>query len=178
MNNLLKTSLPVSISILSTCILSACVNQNTIVQKKLTPVTNACPKISALITAYDNNFEQVKISKIKANSSSNWKAKYNLIGENCTIWSWGGTQTTYACSISANNKQTAENYYADAKKITQQCLDNSWTMTEVPRKHDNGLKTTFTTPNKVASISAHLVPTGSIFNEKWTLYYYIGKPKL
>ena len=173
MNNITKFSL-----ILSTGILSACTNQNTVAQKKLAPVNNPCQKISSLIKAYDNNFDQIKMTKIKAKSSNTWKAKYNLVGENCHIWSWGGSQTTYACNISANNKATAENYYNDAKRITQQCLDDSWEMAERSRTHDDGLKTTFTSQDEEVSISAHLVPTGSVFSEKWTVYYYIGKPNL
>jgi len=173
MNNLSKISL-----LLSTGILSACVNQNTITQKKLAPVTNPCPKISALLKAYDNDFEQIKASNVKTNASNTWKAKYNIIGENCTIWSWGGSQATYACNISVSDKHTAESYYANAKRITQQCLDNAWTMAEMPRKHDSGLKSIFTAPDTAVSISAHLIPESTLFSEKWTVYYYIGKPTL
>ncbi len=90
-------------------------------KKKIAPVNNFCQKISPLIKAYDNGFEQIKMTKIKAKISNTWKAKYNLVGENCHIWSWGGEQTTYACNISANDKKTAIDYYQSAISTTQQC---------------------------------------------------------
>jgi len=163
--------------ILPTVLLSACVNQNTIAQKKLVPVTNPCVKISALIKAYDNGFEQVKMSKVKAKISNTWKAKYNLVGENCHIWSWGGKDTTYACNISANDEKTANNYYQSAINTTQLCLTDDWQVKEESRNKNKGKKTTFTSINSKASISAHFVPLESMFSKKWTVYYYIGKPK-
>ncbi len=171
MNNLIKLPL-----LFSPLILSACVNQNTIAQNKLTTVTNPCQKISMLISAYSDGFEQVKMTKIDARISNTWKARYNIIGENCHIWTWGNSQTTYACNITANDKETAENYYNNAKQTIQQCLDDDWLMTEEPRKSDKGRKSTFTTPNKQVSLSTHIVPLDSLFNEKWTIYYYIGNP--
>ena len=51
MNKCIKLSL-----IFSPLVLSACVNQNTIAQNKLVPVTNPCQKISMLINAYDDGF--------------------------------------------------------------------------------------------------------------------------
>jgi len=172
MNNITKLSL-----ILSSTLLSACVNQNTIAQKKITSVHNPCQKISALIKAYDNGFEQIKMTKIKAKVSNTWKAKYNLVGEDCHIWSWGGEQTTYACNVSANDEKIAIGYYQNAISTTQQCLDESWQIKEEPRSHDNGKKTTFTNTHNKVSISAHFVPLDSVFSEKWTVYYYVGKPK-
>lgn len=171
MNNLIKLSL-----IFSPLILSACVNQNTIAQNKLTTVTNPCQKISMLINAYADGFEQVKMTKINARISNTWKAKYNIIGENCHIWTWGNSQTTYACNITANDKETAENYYNNAKQTIQQCLGDDWLMTEEPRKSDEGRKSTFTTTNKQVSLSTHIVPLDSLFNDKWNIYYYIGNP--
>lgn len=171
MNKYIKLSL-----ISPPLLLSACVNQNTIAQNKLAPVTNPCQKISMLINAYDDGFEQIKMTKVKARISNTWKAKYNIVGENCHIWTWGGSQTTYACNITANDKDTAENYYANAQKTIQQCLGDSWLMTEEPRKTDEGRKSTFTTPDKQISLSTHIIPVDSILNKKWTIYYYIGTP--
>lgn len=171
MNNLKKLSL-----IFSPLILSACVNQNTIAQKKLTTVTNPCQKISMLINAYDDGFEQVKMTKVKARISNTWKAKYNIIGENCHIWTWGTSQATYSCNITANDKDTAENYYSNAQQTIQQCLGDDSMMIEEPRVNDKGRKSTFTVPNKKVSLSTHIVPLDSIFGDKWSIYYYIGNP--
>ena len=171
MNNLKKVSL-----IFSPLLLSACVSQNTIVQKKLTPVTNPCQKISMLIKASANGFEQAKMTKIKSRISDTWTSKYNIIGENCHIWTWGNSQTTYSCNITANDKNTAENYYSNAQQTIQQCLGDDSIMTEEPRVSDNGRKSTFTVPNTKISLSTHIVPVDSVIGDRWTIYYYIGNP--
>jgi hypothetical protein len=171
MNNLKKLSLT-----FLPLLLSACVNQNTVAQKKLSPVTNPCQKITMLINAYDDGFEQIKMTKVNARASNTWKAKYNIIGENCHIWTLGRSQTTYSCNITANDKETAENYYKNAQQTIQQCLGNDWLMTEELRKSDTGRKSSFTTPSKQVSLSTHIVPVDSLLNKKWTIYYYIGTP--
>ena len=171
MNNLTKISL-----IFSTFFLSSCVNQNNLAQKKLTPVTNACAKISQLIRAYDTNFDQVKLSEIKSRATTTWKAKYNIVGESCHIWSLGNAKSTYSCNISANDEQTAETYYQNAQQTIQQCLSKEWQMKEEARNNDNGRKTSFINPTSDLSISAHIVPQDGLFSEKWTVYYYIGSP--
>lgn len=171
MNNLTKISL-----ILSSALLTACVNQNTIAQKELSPVANPCSKISLLVKAYETGFEQVKMSKVQSRASSTWKAKYNIIGENCHIWTLGNSQTTYSCNITTDDKEMAETYYRNAQQTIQQCLGDEWQMSEQPRKADNGRKSTFTTPSSQASLSTHIVPLDSLFSEKWTIYYYIGNP--
>ncbi|NQY86623.1 MAG: hypothetical protein HRT51_02580 [Colwellia sp.] len=171
MNSLKKLSL-----VISPLLLNACVNQNTIAQNKLTTVTNPCQKISMLISAYDDGFEQVKMTKIKARISNTWTAKYNIIGENCHIWSWGSSKTTYACNITADDKDTAERYYNNAQQTIQQCLGDAWLMTETPRVADKGRKSTFSAPNKQVSLSTHIIPSDSLFGKKWTIYYYIGNP--
>ena len=169
MKNLTKLTLA-----LSSVILASCVNQNTVAQNKLAPVTNPCTKISLLIKAYDNSFEQVKMTKIQSRASNTWKEKYNIIGENCHIWTLGNSQATYSCNISANDKTTAERYYQSAQQTIQQCLGEKWQMIEQPRKADKGRKSTFTAPGKQVSLSTHIVPLDSIFSKKWTIYYYIG----
>jgi hypothetical protein len=171
MNNITKTSL-----ILSGLLLSSCANQNTIAQKELLPVTNPCTKISLLVKAYDDGFEQVKMTKVKSRASTTWKAKYNIIGNNCHIWTLGTAGPTYSCNITADSKEKAEAYYQNAQKTIQECLGKKWEMTEQLRKHDNGVKSTFNEPNSQVSISTHLVPLDGVFSKQWTIYYYIGAP--
>ena len=171
MNNLTKLSLA-----LSSVVLTACVNQNLITQKQLAPVTNPCTKISLLIKAYDDGFEQVKMTKLQTKVTRTWKAKYNIVGNNCHIWTVGSTKTIYSCNITANDKKLAESYYQEAQQTIGQCLGDTWQMIEQPRKTDNGRKSTFTTPNKKISLSAHIVPLDNLFSKRWTIYYYIGNP--
>lgn len=172
MNNFTKISF-----IFTSTFLSACVNQNTLAQKKIAPVTNACTKISQLIKAYDSNFDQIKLNEVKSRSTTTWKAKYNIIGENCHIWSLGTKKLTYSCNISTDNEETAESYYHKAKQTIQQCLGEKWQMNEEARNNNTGRKTTFTTPEQSVSLSAHIVPDNGLFSEKWTIYYYIGNPR-
>jgi len=170
MNNLNKLSL-----ILSPLLLSACVNQQTIAQKKLTPVTNPCQKISMLISAYEDDFEQVKMTKIKTRVSNTWTAKYNIIGDNCHIWALDESKTIYSCNVTANDKDSAEQLYRNAQQTIQQCLGDDSIMSEAPTAKSNGRKSTFTVPNKHVSLSTHIVPQ-STFGDKWAIYYYIGNP--
>lgn len=170
MNNLKKLSL-----VLSPLLLSSCVNQQSITQKKLAPVTNPCQKISMLINAYEDGFEQVKMTKVKARVSNTWKAKYNIIGENCHIWTLGSSKTIYSCNITAGDKASAETFYHNAQQTIQQCLGDGSIMTEAPIAKSEGRKSIFTVPNKQVSLSTHIVPQNA-YGDKWTIYYYIGTP--
>ena len=139
-------------------------------------MTNPCSKISLLIKAYDDGFEQIKMTKVQARASNTWKAKYNIVGDNCHVWTLGNSQTTYSCNITASDQSTAESYYQNAQQTIQQCLGDTWQMDEQPRKADNGRKSIFTNTDSQVSLSTHLVPLDSLFSKKWTIYYYIGNP--
>ena len=169
-NQLKKLSIAVSI-----ITLTSCANQNTIAQQQLEPINNACQKIDLLIKAYDNNFEQLKETQIKARVSNIWQAKYHLIGNNCKIWTWGSDQTTYSCNTIEVDEESAREYYEGAKEVVQQCLGNEWQLTESSRNHDDGLKAEYTTKNQATTLSTHLVPSSGLFQSKWSVYYYIGK---
>ena len=172
MNNLTKLSL-----VLASTLLTACVNQNTIAEKKLAPVSNPCSKINLLLKAYDTGFEEIKLTKVNARASNTWKAKYNIVGDNCHIWTIGGSRSTYSCNIKANDKESAEQYYQNAQRTIQQCLGDEWQMSEQSRKADNGRKSVFIKPNSTVTLSTHIVPLDSLFSEQWSVYYYIGNPE-
>lgn len=166
------------LALITACtLLTGCVNQNTLAQKELKPVTNPCQKIDLLLKSYHNNFDGVKMTQVKSKSTRIWKAKYNLVGENCQIWTLGNAKLTYSCRVDAASKAQAENYYADAKKTTTQCLDENWKSSEQPRNNDAGTKIVFSNPSEEATISAHIVPSKTVFGEEWTVYYYIGASK-
>lgn len=164
--------------LITSSLLTACVNQNNIVNQNLQPVSNPCQKITLLTKAYKNDFAQLKQSPIKSRLSNIWQAKYHLFGENCRIWSWGNKETTYACNIQALDQKTAQNYYHKMKETTQQCLNNTWHEQELPKKHNKGMKTVFTDKDTNLSISAHIIPSEGLLKDKWAVYYYIGKPNL
>ncbi|WP_019025827.1 hypothetical protein [Colwellia piezophila] len=164
--------------ILSSVFLASCVNQNTKISANIMPTTNPCTKLELLKSAYYDDFAQLKEVNIGGRVSNMWKAKYQLFGENCQVFSWGGKQHTYSCSLVAPNEETARNYYQNAKKITQQCLGDEWKLEESERKHDDGMKTTFTNHDAKRSekvtFSTHLVPTSGLFSTTWKIYYYVG----
>ena len=145
------------------------------------PTTNACAKLELLKNAYHDDFTQLKEIKVGARVTNIWKAKYQLFGENCQVFSWGGEQHTYSCSLVAPDEVTAQRFYQSAKKVTKECLGDTWKLEETSRKHDAGMKTSFTNndaePNQKVEFSTHLVPTSGLFSTTWTLFYYVGNTK-
>ena len=142
------------------------------------PTTNACTKLDLLKSAYYTDFESLKEIKTSGRASNIWRAKYQLFGENCQVFSWGGKQHTYSCRLVAPDEETAQKYYQSAKKITQQCLGEEWDLEESNRAHDDGMKASFTNhgakPSEKVSFSTHLVPSSGMFSTTWTIFYYVG----
>ncbi len=166
--------------ILSSLLLASCVNQNTAITANLMPTTNPCAKLELLKSAYYDDFTQLKEIRIDGRVSNSWKVKYQLFGKNCQVFSWGGKQHTYSCSLVAPNEETAQNYYQGAKKVTQECLGETWALEESSRKYDDGMKASFTNNDAKSSdkvtFTTHLVPTSGLFSTTWTIYYYVGNP--
>tara|TARA_B100000809_G_scaffold75606_1_gene73315 strand:+ start:190 stop:732 length:543 start_codon:yes stop_codon:yes gene_type:complete len=164
--------------ILSSIFLASCVNQNIKIANNIMPTTNACAKLELLKTAYNDDFTQLKEIKVGGRVSNSWKAKYQLFGENCQVFSWGEKQHTYSCSLIAPDEETAKRYYQGAKKVTQECLGEKWTLEENERVHDDGMKTSFTNYDDKSSekvtFSTHLVPTSGVFSTTWAIFYYVG----
>ena len=164
--------------ILSSVLLTSCVNQNTKIATNIMPTTNPCTKLDLLKSAYYDDFSSLKEINVAGRVSNIWKAKYQLFGENCQVFTWGGKQHTYSCNLVAPNEETAKSYYQSAKRVTQECLGEQWQLEESKRKHDDGMKTTFTNhdakPNEKVTFSTHLVPTSGLFSTTWTIYYYVG----
>jgi len=142
------------------------------------PTTNACTKLDLLKSAYYTDFESLKEIKTSGRASNIWRAKYQLFGENCQVFSWGGKQHTYSCRLVAPDEETAQNYYQSAKEITQECLGEEWTLEESSRAHDDGMKTSFVNhsakPSEKVTFSTHLVPSSGVFSTTWTIFYYVG----
>jgi len=164
--------------ILSSILLASCVNQNTKIAANIMPTTNACTKLDLLKSAYYTDFESLKEIKTSGRASNIWRAKYQLFGEKCQVFSWGGKQHTYSCRLVAPDEKTAQKYYQSAKKITQECLGEKWLLEESNRAHDDGMKTSFTNhgakPSEKVTFSTHLVPSSGVFSTTWTIFYYVG----
>lgn len=172
----MRTSLNLSIILLA-LLLTSCVNQNKKIAANIMPTTNPCTKLNLLKNAYNDDFQSIKEMKVGARTSNIWRAKYQLFGQDCQVFSWGGSQQTYSCRLKAPDEESAKQYYQNAKTITQQCLGETWGLDESERAHDDGVKTIFTNTNENVSFSTHLVPTSGLFSTSWTLYYYVGNNK-
>lgn len=177
---LMKTYIKTSV-IIASLLLASCVNQNTIISENLMPTTNACAKLSLLEKAYHNDFKDLKEIKVKGRVSNMWRAKYQLFGENCQVFTWGGDQHNYSCRLVAPDEESARTYYQNAKTITQECLGETWNLEESKRARDDGMKTTFTkrvtSEEEKVTFSTHLVSTPGVFSSTWTIYYYVGNSK-
>jgi hypothetical protein len=164
--------------VISSMFMLGCTNQNLKISSTVMPTTNACTKLNALKSGYFDDFSQLKGTKVSSRASDIWKAKYQLFGKNCQIFSWGGKQHTYSCNVVAPDEDTAKQYYENAKNITQQCLGASWQAEELQRKHNDGIKTVFTENNdqlkNKVTFSTHLVISPGVFSQSWTLFYYVG----
>jgi len=173
----MKKSIKLTI-ILSSTLLASCVNQNTKIAANIMPTTNPCIKLDLLKKSYYDDFKQLKEIKVGSRVSNIWRAKYQLFGENCQVFSWGGRQHTYSCRLVAPDEETAQNYYQGAKRVTQECLDDEWQLEEGNRNHDEGMKASFTNhgakPSEKVTFSTHLVPSSGLFSTTWTIYYYVG----
>jgi hypothetical protein len=172
--------LAILVLITSSVLLSSCGSTtansnlaNDSIQQEIANYT-VCEKIDALVKAYDNDFEKIKLTAVNTPISQLWKAKYHLVGNDCQIWSWGNQVTTYSCSVAAPSKAVAQQYFENAKNEALACIDDSWKMTESPSNNNKGLKVTFDNPEKGMSISAQMVPTGGWLKSGWSVYYYVG----
>ena len=105
--------------ILSSILLASCVNQNTKIATNIMPTTNPCTKLDLLKSAYYDDFSSLKEIKVAGRVSNIWKAKYQLFGENCQVFSWGGKQHTYSCNLVAPAEATAKGNYQTAKRISK-----------------------------------------------------------
>lgn len=168
-----------TLTLLFVTLLASCSSSTTETQANgqtalLPKVTNACTKVKALVSEYENDFDKIKASVISTRTSQIWKAKYHLVGDNCQVWAWGNDRHTYSCSNTAPNKEVAEYYFQNAKNTAESCLGTNWTAKESVRKKDNGYKVEFKNQNSDLVLAAHMVPTANLFKSEWTIYYYIG----
>ncbi|MDN3651384.1 hypothetical protein QWY77_01110 [Thalassotalea ponticola] len=161
-------------TLLCCCTLSSCsINDSSNSQPPIS-LTDPCEKINALLKEYDNNFDRLKLEQSNLKLSQVWKAKYHLVGESCQIWAWGTEKYTYACSLSAPNKQVIDQYFNNAKATAKRCLSNDWISSESTKADNQGYKIEFSSDKSSAKLAAHAVPSGNVFKSQWTIYYYFG----
>lgn len=169
--------------ITSATLISSCVN-TTVKSNPANETANqdaqtytACEKINALVTAYSNDFQEIKLKVASTPISQRWTAKYNLVGKDCHIVSWGNQVTTYSCRLEVPSEDVAQEYFDIAKSETTACIGDSWKVTESPSNNEEGLRVAFDNPEKGMSISAQMVPAKGLFKTGWSVHYYIGDIK-
>ena len=178
MNFFSKSTLLLSSLFLASCtVQDPSKTQAYLKQANPSPVVRPCDKIDALINEYENSFERIKLKTINNRISKIWQAKYHLVGNSCQVWAWGSDSTTYACNVTAPDRETAQIYFDKAKEVTRGCLSDSWTMKEQARNNDDGIKVAFTTAKNDITLATHMVPTAGLFKSEWTVYFYVGSSR-
>ncbi|WP_439133649.1 hypothetical protein [Pseudomaricurvus sp.] len=133
-----------------------------------------CEKVMALVDAHPGKFENIRKNLQSTRKITVWDARYHLVGKNCQVWAWGSGKTDYMCSLTAPNKETAQESFNKAKDLTQSCLGSNWQLSEAPRKVGNGIKATFTRPNSDTVVALHAVETRGVIKDEWTTYFFVG----
>lgn len=137
---------------------------------------STCEKIKGLIAGHGNGFPALKMQKTNARLMDVWKARYNLVGDSCQVWSWGKGQTSYMCALSSPNRETAMEYYDKAKQVTAECVGAEWTLKEGARELGEGMKAQFSHAGTKTVVGVHAVSTPGLFKSEWTTYYFVGHP--
>lgn len=152
---------------------SACV-ENTQSTKSMVEAMSSCEKVDALLQAHRNGFSKIRTSRSTAARIDIWKARYHLVGNNCQIWGWSGERFDYVCNATAPTETIAREWYEKAKVETAKCLDESWTLKEMPRSIGNGSKAVFSQKGSDLKIATHVIETRGLFKTEWATYYFIG----
>lgn len=167
-----KTKLLLSIVLI--LLVSACIDQQSMKINAAATLMSDCEKIDALITEHRNGFEKLRFSKKTTVKMDIWQTRYHLVGKNCQIWNWGPGNSDYVCSIISPEQSIAMERFEKAKKITRQCLDSTWKLTESRRKIGTGSKAVFAQDGNDTVVATHVIETRGLFNTEWATYYFVG----
>ena len=137
---------------------------------------SVCEKITGLIEGHDKGFPVLRLQKTHAKLMDVWKARYHLVGDSCQVWDWGKGSSSYMCSLTSPNKETALQYYEEAKKVAGECLGAQWTLGESARALGEGKKAQFTRAGSDTVLGVHAVATPGLFRQEWTTYFFVGNP--
>ncbi|MCG7569234.1 hypothetical protein MHM89_04765 [Pseudoalteromonas sp. CNC9-20] len=130
-----------------------------------------CDKIEALVGAYDNQFEGLKLGRIQSKYMDSWQSRYNLIGESCQISALNDKTMNYHCQESYKDKTQALSIHNKAVEFTRQCLGENWF--EKQKESGNSLRTTFVLDESAPVVSIH---TGKSLSKRtpWMTSYEVG----
>ena len=132
-----------------------------------------CEKIDGLVSAYAHDFDSIKGRVSSERFMGIWAAKVDAVGKGCQVWLTGDKKTTYVCTRVAPNEAVARDWYGDALDTMAQCLGD-WQREDLDRKDDSGRRTVWSKPGKFPIVSAHVLPTNGVYNQNWSLYFFVG----
>ncbi|MEM0515800.1 hypothetical protein WCN91_10320 [Pseudoalteromonas sp. YIC-827] len=133
---------------------------------------SSCDKIQALMSAYDNQFDGLKMARTQSKFIDSWQSRYHLVGESCQISALHERTYAYSCQQTYADKDAALAIHQKASDFTRQCLGEGWY--EQQKESENSLRTTFVKDDETPSVSIH---TGKSLSRKtpWMTSYDIGK---
>ncbi len=135
-----------------------------------------CERLQGLIQGHAKGFPLLRLQKTQAKLLDVWKARYHLVGDSCQVWVWGQGQSSYMCSLSSPNQETAMAYYEKAKQAASECLGSDWHLEEGKRKLGEGMKAQYSHANEATAVGVQAVATPGLFKDEWTTYFFVGNP--
>jgi hypothetical protein len=160
--------------LISVAALQACSTaQQAELDKKVAALTT-CEKVNALVAGHSKGFPQLRAAQTTSKYMDMWRARYNLVGEGCQVWGWGNAKFSYVCSLTEPSEQVAMEHFEQAKKITHECLGDSWSMKQGKRKQGDGVKAEFSVAGKNTVITVVAASSPTLFASEWKTYYFVG----
>ncbi|MCG7560036.1 MULTISPECIES: hypothetical protein [Pseudoalteromonas] len=108
--------------------LAACQQLPDDVQRRVDTM-NECEKVLALTQGTQNDFAQLKGSKVNSPLMSAWQPKAHLITDSCQINQYNSGNVAYECTKSFSIEADAATLFDDVAKQLSTCLGTSWQST-------------------------------------------------
>ena len=169
---------PYLLMTLSTLFLFSCQSTDKTAYIEPGTVKRPCEKLNGLINAHENGFEALRTNRIDTRYGRIWKTNQHLVGDSCQIWQLDNDKTTYSCSTPAPSLEIAKEYFQRAKKVAENCLAEGWKVSQSTIKSGNGEKIEFKNNTSDLVVSTHYAENSHAYHKQWTVYYYIGAPKV
>lgn len=138
---------------------------------------NPCETLQALIADYPNGFESFRGKGDNFAAGTVYRATTELIAGHCQIWSWGGGDSAYLCSVTNPSLNIAKERHERALQTVESCLGEGWQEQGDWRERageTDGYASRFysTTSNAVVSIETTVQVGGP--GRHFTNFLYIG----
>ncbi len=140
------------------------------------PPEEACGEVKALIDSQADGFKNIRTTRRDTSWMEVWNTNFQLVGKGCQVWGWGEGGYSYVCSRTEPNKELAKEDYSKAVKFTRQCLGKQWQEQFLERDKGTAYKTEFSLPGKPVVVAVHGVKARGLFQDEWTVYYFVGDP--